>query len=285
MPELAEVHWFARRWSPALGARVVAVHAQPGARVFRECDTDALVRDLPGRKLERIHTSGKQAAYVFSNNAWLGVHLGMTGRLFTESARTEQPVWAREEVGDAPVRAPDRNHDLLTLDFDNGKAPIVAVFNDYRRFGKILFHTEPGEPGWWENRAPDILTPEFNDNRLAGILKKHARLALKPLLLNQAYFPGIGNWMADEVLWRAGISPHTRPGDLTAERCAKLLAALRSVCADALRVIGEGWGAPPDTWLFNHRWSKGGVCPATGKPLKYETLGGRTSCWSPAKQS
>jgi formamidopyrimidine-DNA glycosylase len=282
MPELAEVHWFARRWNPALAARVTAVHAQPGTRVFRDCDTAALARELPGRKLEQILTSGKQAAFVFSNNAWLGVHLGMTGRLFVESSRSEQPVWAREEAGDAPTRAPDRKHDLLTLDFDNG---VSAVFNDYRRFGKILFRTGPGEPDWWADRAPDILSPDFNDALLAGVLKKHARLALKPLLLDQAYFPGIGNWMADEVLWRAGISPHTRAGDLDASRREKLFDALREVCADALRVVGEGWGSPPDTWLFNHRWKKGGICPSTGKPLKYETLGGRTTCWSPTKQS
>lgn len=281
MPELAEVHWFARRWNAGIGTRVTGIRMQAGARVFRDCDTAALARDLPGRKLERILTSGKQAAFVFSGGAWLGVHLGMTGRLFVESTRAEQPVWAREETGEAPPRAPDRKHDLLALDCDNGA---TLVFNDYRRFGKIRFHTGPGEPAWWADRAPDILSPDFTDALLAGVLKKHARLALKPLLLNQAYFPGIGNWMADEVLWRAGIDPHTPGGKISDAGRARLFAALREVCADALRVIGEGWGAPPDAWLFNHRWRKGGVCPATGKPLSYETLGGRTTCWSPEKQ-
>lgn len=281
MPELAEVHWFARRWEPALGKTVSGVRIQEGARVFRDCDTAALLRELPGRELTAILTSGKQAAFVFSGGVRLGVHLGMTGRLFTETHRDEQPVWAREEAGDAPRRAPDRKHDLLSLDFAGGES---AVFNDYRRFGKILFHTGHGEPAWWSERAPDILSPEFNDARLAGVLGKHARLALKPLLLNQDYFPGIGNWMADEVLWRAGIDPHTPGGKLSVAGREKLFTALRSVCADALRIIGEGWCSPPETWLFNHRWSRGGTCPATGKPLLYETLGGRTTCWSPAKQ-
>ncbi len=281
MPELAEVHWFARQWDAGLDAGVAGIRMQTAARVFRECDTARLAGELPGGKLGRVLTSGKQAAFVFSNGAWLGVHLGMTGRLFTEAARAAQPAWAREEAGDAPTRPPDRKHDLLAIDCDNGPS---LVFNDYRRFGKILFHAGPGEPAWWTGRAPDILSENFTEARLDGVLKKHARLALKPLLLNQEYFPGIGNWMADEVLWRAGIDPRTPGGKLSETGREKLFGALREVCADALRVVGAGWGAPPDTWLFNHRWGKGGVCPHTGKPLRYEKLGGRTTCWSPEKQ-
>lgn len=281
MPELAEVYWFARRWAPAIGKTVVAVQARANTRVFRDCAVDRIVPALVGKKLERVLTSGKQAAFVFSGGVWLGVHLGMTGRLFLASSRVEQPVWASQEVGDAPRKAPDDKHDLLTLVCDDGEA---LCFNDYRRFGKILLHEGPGEPAWWRDRAPDILSPEFDDNRLAGILTRHARLALKPLLLHQEAFPGVGNWMADEILWRAGISPHIKAGTLDEARRTDLLAALRAVCADALRVIGEGWGAPPGTWLFNYRWKKGGVCPVTHEPLRYETIGGRTTCWSPGLQ-
>ena len=42
---------------------------------------------------------------------------------------------------------------------------------------------------------------------------------------------------------------------------------------------------PPKTWLFRHRWKDGGLCPHTGVPLLREEIGGRTTCWSPARQS
>ena len=42
-------------------------------------------------------------------------------------------------------------------------------------------------------------------------------------------------------------------------------------------------GIPP-TWLFTHRWRRGGRCPKTGRPLAYATIGGRTTCWSPTRQ-
>jgi formamidopyrimidine-DNA glycosylase len=59
---------------------------------------------------------------------------------------------------------------------------------------------------------------------------------------------------------------------------------IREVCTDALRVIGKDWSDPPDTWLFNHRWEKGGRCPRTRGPLLHATIGGRTTCWSPRRQ-
>lgn len=282
MPELAEVFRFARQWSPGLGRVVTGIRADPTARVFRECDTDALRSGLTGTRLERILTAGKQAAFVFSGNRWLGVRLGMTGRLFTENTRDAQLAWAREDTGENATASPSPKHDLLTIDTGGGPS---LVFNDYRRFGKILFHTGSGEPAWWRDRPPEIMSPEFDDKRIGDILAARPRVAIKTLLLDQTGFPGIGNWMADEVLWRAGIDPRTRAGALRKRRRDALLAALKETCADALRVIGEGDGSPPDSWLFNHRWKNGGVCPATGCALVRETLGGRTTCRSPEKQS
>ena len=40
----------------------------------------------------------------------------------------------------------------------------------------------------------------------------------------------------------------------------------------------------PRSWLFLHRWSDGGRCPRTGALLRRDTIGGRTSCWSPGRQ-
>jgi formamidopyrimidine-DNA glycosylase len=90
--------------------------------------------------------------------------------------------------------------------------------------------------------------------------------------------------MADEILWRARIHPATLPTSLSPWKKNRLHEKIKEVCQDAMEVIGTDWGTPPDSWLFNHRWRKGGHCPVTGKPLQYETIGGRTSCFSPSIQ-
>jgi formamidopyrimidine-DNA glycosylase len=100
----------------------------------------------------------------------------------------------------------------------------------------------------------------------------------------QERFPGIGNWMADEILWRAAIHPRQPAGSLDAVCTKTLYREIRWVCREALRIIGRKWDDPPDSWLFNHRWQKGGTCPRTGAKLQHAAIGGRTTCWSPARQ-
>lgn len=90
--------------------------------------------------------------------------------------------------------------------------------------------------------------------------------------------------MADEILWRSQLHPATRAIQLNRAKRELLYGKLREVCADAMAVIGADWSTPPDTWLFNHRWKDGGRCPQTGVALKRETIGGRTTCWSPKWQ-
>jgi len=112
------------------------------------------------------------------------------------------------------------------------------------------------------------------------------------VLLMQERFPGIGNWMADEILWRAAIHPRRLAGTLTPAEIRALWRESRRVCRLALETIaGRGNDVPSalnvrirDSWLFNHRWEDGGRCPRTGARLVREQVGGRTTCWSPARQ-
>jgi formamidopyrimidine-DNA glycosylase len=166
------------------------------------------------------------------------------------------------------------------------------VFNDPRMFGRIEFHVGKEPPHWWSKIAPAILSRQFTVPAVADFLKRRRRAPIKAVLLMQEQFPGVGNWMADEILWRAAIHPARAAGSLSpAETCA-LWRECRQVCRQALDAIaGRGRKLPrdlnvniPNTWLFRHRWRKGGHCPKTGAPLAHATIGGRTTCWSPARQ-
>jgi len=290
MPELAEVEFFRRRWWEA-GARgrVRAAEAQPRSLVFRHLAREfpggaaAMAKSLAGARLAGSGTDGKQMWFVFSlkklrkgnrSTLWLGIHLGMTGEM-------------RVEPADYSVR----KHDALILRL----AGRSLVFHDPRQFGRVrVWRGAKGEaPPWRNNLPPEILSPAFTVGRLRGVLVRHGRAPVKAVLLNQKYFPGVGNWMADEILWRAAIPPATLAGQLASAATAKKLhAKIRQVARDALRVIaGAGGKLPPDlnvhipdAWLFNHRWADGGLCPKTQKPLRREEIGGRTTCWSPAWQ-
>lgn len=268
MPELAEVEYFRKQWNPGLKKPITKVFIHPKARIFRGTDVRSIEKMLTGAKLERSEARGKQMLFVAKptggkTRAWLGLHLGMTGKLRVEKAPFE----------------PGR-HDHLVLQ----QAEQALVFQDARLFGRVLFAEGKEAPGWWAKQAPDLLSAEFGEKELAAFLKRRKKAPLKAVLLMQERFPGIGNWMADEILWRAGIHPAQPAGSLDEKRTKALYRAIQGVCRDALQIIGEKWDDPPDSWLFNHRWQKGGTCPRTGAKLKHATIGGRTTCWSPGRQ-
>lgn len=279
MPELAEVEFFRKRWSAGHGAKVLAVRLHEGKKVFRGCSTALLKKKLPGATLLGSKTAAKQMLFRFrggglsraESRGWLGLHLGMSGELRVE----------------APDYIPAQHDHFILVQKDR-----QLVFNDPRMFGGVLFSTGPKPPAWWTAIAPAILSGAFTVEAVTGFLKRRGRAPIKAVLLMQERFPGIGNWMADEILWRASIHPQRLAGSLQPAEVKALHRECRFVCRGALKFnAGVGGKMPPelnafipDSWLFNHRWEDGGRCPRTGKPLVREKVGGRTTCWSPAWQ-
>ena len=272
MPELAEVEFYRQRWHlAARGAKIARVLTHDRAKVFRGANVTALRRALTGARLLDSEARAKQMLFRFGGDAWVGLHLGMSGEL-----RVAPP-------GYAPQR-----HDHFVL----VTAKHALVFSDPRMFGRVQFHRGAAPPAWWTRIAPAILSDEFTIEAVAAFLRRRARAPIKAVLLMQERFPGVGNWMADEILWRAAVHPKRRAGTLTPAEVRALWRECRRVCRLALDTIaGRNGELPPDlnvhiprSWLFWHRCEDGGLCPKTKQPLVREEVGGRTTCWSPARQ-
>lgn len=271
MPELAEVEFFRRRWAVGHGAKIARVLVHERAKVFRNSDARRIARAITGATLLDSETAAKQMLFRFSCRAWVGVHLGMSGELCVE----------------APDYAPGR-HDHFVL----AQRERSLVFTDPRMFGAVLLHEGKGPPEWWTKIAPAILSPAFTVGVVGEFLARRQRAPIKAVLLMQERFPGIGNWMADEILWRARLAPSRPAGSLGAAEVRALHRECRAVCRGALRYnAGVGGRMPselnefmPDSWLFNHRWQRGGDCPRCGTALRHAEVGGRTSCWCPKCQ-
>jgi formamidopyrimidine-DNA glycosylase len=272
MPELAEVEYFRKLWNPGLNKKVSQVYLHPSARDFRGCNTETLKQHLSGSILRSSEAKGKQLLFRFSGNNWLGIHLGMSGKLSCV------PTVANR--GDGSMSLKQDKHDHLVL----LQSRQTLIFSDYRMFGLIRFQQGKEVPEWWRIIAPALSSNAFDRVALKSYLTRRRRSPIKGVLFAQERFPGLGNWMVDEILWRARIRPHCRAGRIEGKKLNDLFHAIKEVCRDALDVIGKDWGDPPDTWLFNHRWDNNGRCPKTGKPLKRETICGRTTCWSPSWQ-
>jgi hypothetical protein len=98
---------------------------------------------------------------------------------------------------------------------------------------------------------------------------------------------GIGNWLADEVLYQAGIHPAVLASSLTPEQITALRETVAQVCRTAVAAEGDSDRFPKD-WLFHHRWEKRSKEKRTtvdGYPITFLTVGGRTSAVVLARQS
>jgi hypothetical protein len=175
-------------------------------------------------------------------------------------------------------------HLVLHMQSSSAKTSSTLVFSDFRMFGRVLFHIGDELPPWWTSIAPAITSDRFTIECVAEFMKRRGGITVKAALLMQERFPGIGNWMADEILWRACIHPSRRCGDLTDDEVAVLHSVCVWVCKQAMAIIGDSFADPPSTWLYHYRWQDGGKCPLTGTALQRETIGGRTSCFCPARQ-
>ena len=124
--------------------------------------------------------------FRFSSDLWLGVHLGMTGKMSSAGAEYE----------------PEK-HDHLVLD-QGGRA---LIFNDLRQFGRIKFHQGKEAPAWWAGLAPAIASKDFSLEVHEPIFATASEIADQTNAFVAGRLPRcVGNWMADEILWRAKIS-------------------------------------------------------------------------------
>jgi formamidopyrimidine-DNA glycosylase len=84
--------------------------------------------------------------------------------------------------------------------------------------------------------------------------------------------------MADEILWRARLSPRRPANELGAEELDHLRRAIRAALRDAIRNGGAHTGH------FTPHRERGGRCPRCGTELERATIGGRTTFWCPSCQ-
>jgi formamidopyrimidine-DNA glycosylase len=264
MPELAEVEYFRKQWDPGLRQKIVQVHLHAGKRIFRGSDTGLLRETLTGAQLLGSEARGKQMLFRFSRHGWLGVHLGMSGSLRVEGA-DYQP----------------QKHDHLVLR-QRGRS---LVYRDARMFGRLRFEHDTQPPKWWAALPPALSSSDFTLAIVRDILTRRRRAPLKAVLLNQSLFLGVGNWMADEILWQAKLDPRRLAGELTAAESRRLHAKTQSVCRISMETIGVDWGDPPAGWLIHVRWKAGGHCPLHKKQkLERAQVAGRTTAWCPRCQ-
>ncbi|MBT1193187.1 DNA-formamidopyrimidine glycosylase family protein [Rhodococcus kroppenstedtii] len=228
---------------------------------------------LKGGQLVAAHRRGKAMwcdTVDADGNAGpaLGIHLGMGGRIIVtapDGESTSRYGGGDPHVGERETDKPEWTRFSLTFE-DGGQ---LRLF-DKRRLGRVRLDPDVDALG---PDAAEVGREEFRSRIQASTAPIKARL------LDQSVVAGIGNLLADEVLWRASISPSRRSKTLDDDTVDELRVVLRRAIRSAIAKGGVHTGE-----IIPFRKADA-TCPRCGAPMSRGTVGGRTTWWCSNEQA
>jgi formamidopyrimidine-DNA glycosylase len=273
VPELPEVE----------SARTVIARAALHRVITEVDDTDSFVcrPHRPGeikaallhRTLTAAHRRGKSMwcdtsplpGHDGAPGPELGIHLGMSGKIVIADGQGNEidggDYWERGRAKG------DYRYARFRLTFADGGALLLV---DPRRLGRVRL-----------DPPVEALGPDASAITPAQFLAAFGRgtAPVKARLLDQDVIAGVGNLLADQILWQAKISPARPVNELTRPETGRLLRALRRTVRAAL----DGGGVHTLTIIPFRRPEA--ACPRCGTPMAHGTVGGRTTWWCPREQA
>ncbi len=272
MPELPEVE----------SARAVIERAALGRVIVDVDDSDTyecrphqpgeIRAALLGRRLTAAHRRGKS---IWCDTAGvvpagppgpaLGLHLGMSGKIVITDGRGDEieggDYWGRGRASG------DYRFSRFSLTFADGGSLLLL---DPRRLGRVRLDPPVEALG---PDAREITRSQFRAAFARGTAPVKARL------LDQNAIAGIGNLLADQVLWQAKINPARSVNALAQADVDRLFRAVRrsveaSVAGGGVHTLPIPSFRQPDAH-----------CPRCGAPMLHGKVAGRTTWWCSREQA
>lgn len=277
MPELPEVELGRKiAESAAVGRRVEKCKVDDDRIVFDGVAPRTVKKTLEGAEVVAVRRHGKHLWFELDQRPCALFHFGMTGAFRVPNAT---PLRLESSPKKLDTSWPPR-FSKIHMTFDDG-GELVMV--NSRRLGRIRLRDDP-------KREPPISQLGFDPllelpplARFRDLLGRRS-VTLKGLLLDQSFAAGVGNWIADEVLFQAALDPRRRVSSLAPDEQKRLRAKLKHVIDKAVSVDANKERFPK-SWLFHHRWGKqDDARTSKGDPIEHLTVAGRTTAWVPAIQ-
>ncbi len=259
MPEILEIEYYRLLAEGALEREIASVHVD---RYAGKMNTPGLqpADIFPGLSFLTARRKGK-LLLLDTEGPTFGMRFGMTGGLLLDGLATiDRLEYGPGKYEDKWVRA--------SVTFVDGGS---LLLHDPRRLGRIL--VDPDE----DALGPDGFTLTLKEFREA-LTARGEGPALKARLLDQSKIAGVGNLLADEMLWRAALDPRRGCATLDDAETKRLHRHVRSTLT---QLFDRGGSHTGDLMAERH---PGGACPKDGQTLFRDTVGGRTTWWCPKHQ-
>ncbi|KAK6443259.1 hypothetical protein LTR95_000084 [Oleoguttula sp. CCFEE 5521] len=257
------------------------------------CSAEAFQAHTANRLVTNVAQQGKYFYLTFDKPPHAVLHLGMTGwmKFSTDDSRYYKQG---KDKGLEKEWPPKYVKFLWKVDKEvggEGREEVEVAFVDPRRLARIrLVECEAEEirktSPLKENGPDPVVDKEIFTVEFMSKLLRRKKVPVKALLLDQANISGVGNWVADEVLYMARLHPEQYSNTFDDEQIKRLHDSMVNVCTLAVDTLSDS-SQFPETWLMKHRWNKGkkdsNVLP-NGEKITHVTVGGRTSAIVPSVQ-
>ncbi|XP_027340724.1 formamidopyrimidine-DNA glycosylase isoform X1 [Abrus precatorius] len=304
MPELPEVE-VARRAveENCVGKKITKCVVADDSKVIDAVSPSDFEASVLGKLIVAARRKGKNMWLQLDSPPFPSFQFGMAGAIYIKGVAVTK--YKRSAVNDED-EWPSK-YSKFFIELDDG---LELSFTDKRRFARVRLLEEPTSVPPISELGPDALFELLNPEEFTESLHKK-KTEIKALLLDQSYISGIGNWVADEVLYQARIHPRQIASSLSDDSCSTLYKCIKEVIQLAVEVDADcsrfplewlfhfRWGKKPGnisvevgadssryptSWIFHSREKKPGKAFVDGKSIDFITAGGRTTAYVPELQ-
>ncbi|PYP18873.1 MAG: formamidopyrimidine-DNA glycosylase [Gemmatimonadetes bacterium] len=251
MPELPDITIYLEAMAPRIVGQPLERARVVSPSLLRTVDPPLSAAE--GRNVVGLRRIGKRIVWEMDGNLFLVFHLMIAGRFKWRPEGTASPA----KVG------------LASFDFPTG----TLLLNEASPKKRASLHVVAGETGLnaHDPGGLDVLAADLAAFKERLQSESHT---LKRALTDPHLFDGIGNWLSDEILHAAKLSPFQLTGKLSDEEVARLYHATQQTTRawiDRLRAeVGtkfpEKVTAFKDGMAVHGRYKE--PCPVCGSPIQ-----------------
>jgi formamidopyrimidine-DNA glycosylase len=258
MPELPEVETYRRYFDATSMEQRITDISCADERLLKQPFND-FREHLIGQSFTATERIGKYLFARTSGEKILVLHFGMTGNLAYYHESIDRPRFAH-----------------IVYHFEGG---YNLGFLNKRKFG-------------WNNLTDDInayqrriglstdATKILQEDFLRALSRR--KTAIKPALLDQKVTAGIGNWLADEILYQSRVHPGKKVPDLKEDEQITIYNNMRQILETSIAEQAIYRNFPKN--YFIHIREVDATCHHTGVPVEKIKVGGRATYFSPKWQ-
>jgi formamidopyrimidine-DNA glycosylase len=251
MPELPDITTYLEALEPRIVGQPLERVRITSPSLLRTVDPPLSAAE--GRRVVALRRIGKRIVWEMEGGLFLVFHLMIAGRF----------KW-RPEHAQAPAKV-----GLAAFDFPTGTLLLTEASPKHR----ASLHVVEGEAALAKHDPGglDVLAADLAAFRTRLHAESHT---LKRALTDPRLFDGIGNWLSDEILHAAKLSPFLLTGKLSDEEIARLREAMQTtvrswiekIRADTGSKFPEKVSAFKDGMAVHGRYKQ--PCPVCGSPIQ-----------------